>query len=65
MSAGSNPRIDTAITMIEKIKDFLVQGVGECCPFETTVQEICRITEPWGFLASREDSAVAAGGGAE
>ena len=37
---GSNPKIDTAIEMIDEINTFLRQGIFEKAPFETTVSRL-------------------------
>ncbi len=37
---GSNPKIDTAIEMIDEINSFLRQGIFEKAPFETTVSRL-------------------------
>lgn len=37
---GSNPRIDYALSMIDRVKAFLRQGVGEYFSFEETLREL-------------------------
>ncbi|NSW76558.1 MAG: EscN/YscN/HrcN family type III secretion system ATPase, partial [Candidatus Atribacteria bacterium] len=37
---GSNPRIDYALSMIDKVKAFLRQGIGEYFSFEETLREL-------------------------
>ncbi|MEN3186381.1 MAG: flagellar protein export ATPase FliI [Atribacterota bacterium] len=37
---GSNPRIDYALSMIERVKAFLRQGIGEYFSFEDTLREL-------------------------
>ncbi|WP_420848181.1 flagellar protein export ATPase FliI [Natranaerofaba carboxydovora] len=37
---GSNPRVDWALTKIDKINDFLRQGIDEKSDFESTVKEL-------------------------
>ena len=38
--SGSNPNIDYAIGMIEKINSFLVQGIGEKVDYKDTIREL-------------------------
>ncbi len=40
---GSNPRVDWALTKIDKINNFLRQGIEEKSDFETTVKEIKKL----------------------
>ena len=49
-SSGSNRRIDKAISLIDRINEFLVQPVGTRSSFEQTVQRLCEITESWDFV---------------
>ncbi|UCF92348.1 MAG: flagellum-specific ATP synthase FliI, partial [Desulfobacterales bacterium] len=37
---GSNPKIDYAIQMIEKLNDYLKQAVEETCGFEESVRQL-------------------------
>ena len=49
-SAGSNRRIDASISLIDRIGDFLVQGVRERTSFEETVSRMTTITRSWNEL---------------
>ncbi|HUT30684.1 MAG TPA: FliI/YscN family ATPase [Sedimentisphaerales bacterium] len=49
-SPGSNRRIDGAITLIEKINNFLIQPVRERTDFEETVRRLTAITGSWDDL---------------
>jgi flagellum-specific ATP synthase len=51
-SPGSNRRIDGAITLIDRIRDFLVQPVRQRTGFEETVRWLCAITKSWNELLS-------------
>ncbi len=49
---GSNRRIDGAISLIERINQFLVQGVRQRTPFDETVRQLTAITRAWDKLLS-------------
>ena len=49
-SPGSNRRIDGAISLIDKIRDFLIQPVRERTGFEETVRRLASITQSWNKL---------------
>ncbi len=49
-SPGSNRRIDGAISLIDRINDFLVQPVGQKTPFEQTVSWLISIAGTWDQL---------------
>jgi flagellum-specific ATP synthase len=49
-SRGSNRRIDGAITLIDRIRDFLVQPVRQRTGFAETVSWMCSITKQWDQL---------------
>jgi flagellum-specific ATP synthase len=51
-SPGSNRRIDGAISLIERINEFLVQPVRQRTPFEETVQRLTTISRTWDKLLS-------------
>ena len=51
-SSGSNRRIDGAISLIERINEFLVQPVRRRTPFEETVKRLTAITRAWDKLLS-------------
>ena len=46
-SSGSNRRIDGAITLIDRVKDFLVQRVRDRTDFNETVKRLTDITDVW------------------
>jgi flagellum-specific ATP synthase len=49
-SPGSNRRIDGAITLIDKINNFLIQPVRQKTDFEETVSQLTVITQSWDQL---------------
>ncbi|MHC4572564.1 MAG: FliI/YscN family ATPase [Planctomycetota bacterium] len=49
-SPGSNRRIDGAISLIDKINDFLIQPVRQRTSFEETVRRLAAITRSWNEL---------------
>jgi flagellum-specific ATP synthase len=49
---GSNRRIDGAISLIDRINEFLVQPVRQKTPFPETVQQLTAITKAWDKLLS-------------
>ncbi len=52
LAPGSNRRIDGAISLIERINEFLVQPVRQRTTFEETVQRLVAITQAWDKLLS-------------
>jgi flagellum-specific ATP synthase len=53
-SAGSNRRIDGAITLIEQVRDFLVQRVRDRTDFQETVRRLTEITDIWHQLLNSD-----------
>jgi flagellum-specific ATP synthase len=51
---GSNRRIDTAVALIERVNEFLVQPLGTRSAFDETVARLIDITKAWDFLAPQE-----------
>ena len=49
-SSGSNRRIDGAIALIDKIREFLIQPVREKTSFDETLQRLAAITDSWNQL---------------
>jgi len=47
---GSNPRIDTAVSLIERVNAFLTQPLGTRSGFTETVEHLCSITQSWDHL---------------
>jgi flagellum-specific ATP synthase len=37
---GSNPRIDYALSVIDRVREFLRQGIDEPAPFEETLRRL-------------------------
>jgi len=54
-SPGSNRRIDGAVSLIDKINEFLVQGVRQRTPFDETVTRLVAITRAWDKLLSSKN----------
>jgi len=51
---GSNKRIDGAITLIDRIKDFLIQPVRQRTPLKDTLEQMLVITKTWDRLLGSE-----------
>ncbi len=51
-SPGSNRRIDGAISLIDRINDFLVQPVHQRTPFDETIRRLTDIRHTWEQLLS-------------
>jgi flagellum-specific ATP synthase len=47
---GSNRRIDKAVSLIDRLNEFLVQPIGEKSDFDETVRRLSEITESWDSL---------------
>jgi flagellum-specific ATP synthase len=52
---GSNRRIDGAISLIDRINEFLIQPVRGRTPFEETTRRLSAITQAWDKLLSPEN----------
>jgi len=67
LKAGSNPRIDTAVGLIDRVNAFLVQPLGTRSPMAETVRRLQEITRSWDDLMPNDEEpgrpAVAAAGG--
>ncbi len=64
---GSNRRIDTAVSLIERVNAFLQQPLGQRSPFAETVRQLRELTASWDFLMPADaaaEPAPAAGGAA-
>ena len=59
LAPGNNRRIDTAVSLIDRVNEFLVQPTGQVCPFEQTVSRLCDIARSWDFLMPDEKPAGA------
>jgi flagellum-specific ATP synthase len=53
--AGSNPRIDTAVSLIDRVNAFLIQPLGARSPFEETVRQLTEITQSWDYLMPADE----------
>ena len=53
-SRGSNRRIDGAITLIDRINDFLIQPVRQRTSFEDTVRQLVSISQSWEKMLTVE-----------
>jgi len=51
---GSNPKIDKAIAMIDRINAFLCQSSGTRSSFEQTRKQLMEIAAPWEFLGDNQ-----------
>jgi len=54
-SSGSNRRIDGAVALIDKIRDFLVQPVREKTCFDETIRRMNAITRAWDELLGTDN----------
>jgi len=50
LSSGSNRRIDGAISLIDRIREFLIQPIRERTVYEETVRRLVHITKSWNAL---------------
>jgi flagellum-specific ATP synthase len=57
-SPGSNRRIDGAISLIDKINDFLIQRTGQRTKFEETIKQLISITRSWDELLTGGENAI-------
>jgi len=55
-SPGSNRRIDGAISLIDRINDFLIQPVRQRTSFEETVSQLKQITASWDELLGADEN---------
>lgn len=51
---GANRRIDKAISLIDRVNEFLIQPTGTVAGFDQTVKLMCEITQSWDFLLPAE-----------
>jgi len=49
-SPGSNRRIDGSITLIDRVRDYLIQPIRQRTSFEETVKQLIAITRSWDEL---------------
>jgi flagellum-specific ATP synthase len=58
---GANRRIDTAVSLIDRVNAFLAQPMGTRSTLAETVQEMQDITAAWDALLPQEDAAAPGG----
>ena len=61
---GHNRRIDTAVSLIDRVNEFLIQPCGTRTAFADTVARLTEITQAWDFLVPQEEEALPAAGAA-
>lgn len=54
-SRGSNRRIDHAISLIDKINDFLIQPIRQRTGFNETIKRLMELTRSWDGLLSNKN----------
>ena len=54
LADGANPRIDRAISLIDRVNGFLIQPTGRRTDFDETVRKMIEITQGWVFLADED-----------
>jgi flagellum-specific ATP synthase len=59
LAPGSNPRIDKAIKLIDKVHEFLIQPTGTRSSFKETVEWLCQITQTWDAPLGDQQKKVA------
>ena len=66
LSQGSNRRIDKAVSLIDRVNEFLIQPIGQRSSFTKTLDWLYDITKSWDFLLpSEEDSKSTSAGPGE
>ena len=50
LSPGSNRRIDQAVSLIDRVNEFLIQPTGHRSGLQETLDWLCDITKSWDFL---------------
>jgi flagellum-specific ATP synthase len=50
MAPGANRRIDKAVSLIDKVNEFLVQPLGGATSLDETVRRMTEITRSWDFI---------------
>ncbi|MFA5423433.1 MAG: FliI/YscN family ATPase [Phycisphaerae bacterium] len=58
LAHGSNRRIDGAISLIDRIREFLIQPVRQKTAFEETVRQMTTITDAWDEMLSPQSRKV-------
>jgi len=54
---GSNHRIDRAVSLIDQVRDFLIQPLGQRSSLDETLRRMHEITDKWDFLLPNEQAA--------
>ncbi|KKL80564.1 hypothetical protein LCGC14_2003470, partial [marine sediment metagenome] len=54
LAPGANRRIDRAVSLIDRVNEFLLQPIGQRCEFQQTVKWLLDITKSWDFLLPAE-----------
>ena len=62
LAPGTNRRIDKAISLIDRVNEFLIQPIGQRSGFQQTLQRLLEITKSWDFLLPAEEENVPGGG---
>jgi flagellum-specific ATP synthase len=62
LAPGTNRRIDQAVSLIDRVNDFLVQPVGQRSSYDRTRQRMREITESWDALLPAEQAIAGAPG---
>ena len=55
LAAGANKKIDRAISLIDRVTEFLIQPTGQRTDFAKTAEWMAEITKGWEFLMAGED----------
>jgi len=50
MAQGANRRIDKAVSLIDKVNDFLIQPLGKATTLDETLKWMREITRSWDFM---------------
>ncbi len=58
LAPGANRRIDKAVSLIDKVNEFLIQPLGTKVSFDQTVRWMCEITNSWDFLLPQEQGSA-------
>jgi len=56
LAPGANRRIDRAVSLIDRVREFLVQPLGQRTSFDETVRRLKDITRSWDALLPDEGS---------
>ncbi len=56
LAPGSNHRIDRAVSLIDQVRDFLIQPLGQRSCLAETLRRMQKITDKWDFLLPDETS---------